>query len=50
MLWMIPIVVLENLTQYLLIRKTGLPSEGTCDLCILSSFLQVRSAGRQTGG
>lgn len=40
-LWMIPIVILENLTNYLLIERTKLPREGYCGLCILSDFLQA---------
>jgi hypothetical protein len=43
-LWMVPIVILENVTQVLLINRTGLPEEGMCGMCILSSFLQVREA------
>lgn len=39
---MVPIVVLENVMQVLLIERTGLPKQGLCGLCILSSFLQVR--------
>lgn len=40
-LWMIPIVILENVTNYLLIERTRLPREGYCGLCILSDFLQA---------
>lgn len=39
---MVPIVILENVMQVLLIERTGLPKQGLCGLCILSSFLQVR--------
>ena len=39
--WMIPIVILENVTNYLLIERPKLPREGYCGLCILSDFLQA---------
>lgn len=41
---MIPIVIVENIVQYLLIVKTNLPEEGLCGLCVLSSLLQVRAS------
>jgi hypothetical protein len=37
---MIPIVIVENVVNYVLIDATGLPKEGLCAKCILSSFLQ----------
>lgn len=40
-LWMIPIVILENVTNYFLIVRTNLPKDGLCGMCILSSFLQA---------
>ncbi|GAB5029568.1 protease required for anti-sigma degradation [Nannochloropsis oceanica] len=40
-LWMVPIVILENLTNYFLIVRTKLPKEGYCGMCILSAFLQA---------
>lgn len=40
-LWMVPIVILENLANYFLIVRPKLPSEGYCALCILSDFLQA---------
>jgi hypothetical protein len=43
-LWMIPIVILENVVNYLLIVRTKLPSDGYCPKCLLSDFLQVREA------
>lgn len=41
LLYMIPIVVLENLASYFLIKKQHLPEEGTCSSCILSDFIQA---------
>jgi len=40
-LWMVPIVILENLTNWFLIVRTHLPKEGYCGMCILSDFLQA---------
>jgi RsiW-degrading membrane proteinase PrsW (M82 family) len=40
-LWMVPIVIIENLVNYMLIVRTNLPKEGHCGLCILSNFLQA---------
>jgi hypothetical protein len=39
---MIPIVIVENVVQWLLIDKAKLPKDGLCGLCVLSSLLQVR--------
>jgi hypothetical protein len=45
--WMCPIVILENLYMLGAIVATGLPRDGgICGKCILSSFIQV-GIGRQ---
>jgi len=40
-LWMVPIVILENIINWFLIVRTHLPKEGYCGMCILSDFLQA---------
>lgn len=41
--WMIPMVILENVASYFLIKKQNLPEQGLCSKCILSDFIQVWS-------
>jgi len=40
-LWMIPIVVLENLADYFFVIRHHLPEGGTCGKCILTAFFTV---------
>lgn len=41
-LWMIPIVLLENVAFALIMKYGDLPEEGACPRCVLSAFIQVR--------